>query len=167
MVALVIVVGLFAGVWDRYRSQHHSKNVLFYRIGISDHDEERNANGWRMATLSALRRKLHHVDDVIDYLKMDVEGAEWAVLQRWIQDGDLSRVKQLAVEVHLEEPDSIPWKYSIIRQLESSGFVRFFSRPNPWSAGVYLDQFNVSNPSCYELAWYNSKFLTSNTANQL
>ena len=112
-----------------------------------------------MTTLPALRKKLGHDKIVIDYLKMDIEGAEWPILRRWITDGDLSYVKQLAIEIHLEEPSSIQSKYEVIRQLEASGFIRFFARQNPWSEGVYLEKFNVSGPSCYEIAWYNSKFL--------
>ena len=133
--------------------------MLFYRIGISDAVTELDPHGWRMATLPELRKRLGHVGVVIDYLKMDIEGAEWPILRRWIAEGDLLKVKQLAVEIHLEEPDSIPGKHEVIRQLEASGFVRFFARQNPWSDGVYLDKFNVSSPSCYELAWYNSRYL--------
>ena len=142
----------------RYQNHHHSANVLFYRLGISHEVTQIDRHGWQMTTLSEVRKKLGHVEAVIDYLKMDIEGAEWPILSRWIADGDLLKVKQLAVEIHLEEPDSIPSKYEVIQQLEASGFVRFFARQNPWSDGVYLDQFNVTGPSCYELAWYNSIF---------
>ena len=114
-----------------------------------------------MTTLAALKKKLHQVDRVIDYLKMDIEGGEWTVLQRWLQDGDLARVKQLAIEIHLEHPNSFAFKYQLLHQLEHSGFVRFFARENPWSRNDYFDGYNISNPSCYELAWYNSKFLSS------
>lgn len=109
-------------------------------------------------TLSSLRQMLNHTDIVIDYLKMDIEGGEWPVLDRWLIDGDLSGVKQLAVEIHLENPETIPGKYQLIQRLEATGFVRFFSRENPYTTNSYLDKYNVSGPGCLELAWYNAKF---------
>ena len=36
------------------------------------------------------------------YLKMDVEGAELAVLPEWIHSGALEGVGQLAMELHLQ-----------------------------------------------------------------
>lgn len=112
-----------------------------------------------MMTLSSLREKLNHSSLVIDYLKMDIEGGEWAVLNQWIRDGDLSLVKQLAVEVHLYE--NIPDRREIIERLEASGFVRFFARENPWSADDFWEIYKIHNPSCYEMAWYNKNYYTS------
>lgn len=112
-------------------------------------------------TLESIRRILNHTDRVIDYLKMDIEGGEWNILNRWIQDGDLSNVKQLSMELHLQETERMAERYELIRRLESkdsAGFVRFFARENPWSRNDYLEKYNIPDASCYELAWYNSKF---------
>ncbi len=110
-------------------------------------------------TLTSMRKMLNHTDTIIDYLKMDIEGGEWPVLDHWLNDGDLLRVKQLAMEIHLENPETIPGKYALLQRLEASGFVRFFSRENPYTINSYLERYNVSGPSCLELAWYNTKFL--------
>ena len=109
-------------------------------------------------TLTSLRRMLNHTGVIIDYLKMDIEGGEWPVLDRWLKEGDLSMVKQLALEIHLESPETIPGKYALIQKLESSGFVRFFARENPYTKDSYLEKYNISGASCLELAWYNTKF---------
>ena len=110
-------------------------------------------------SLQSLRRMLNHTDTMIDYLKMDIEGGEWSVLDQWLNDGDLTRVKQVSMEIHLENPETIPRKYELLQRLEASGFVRFFARENPYTSDSYLPKYNVSGPSCLELAWYNSKFL--------
>lgn len=110
---------------------------------------------------------LNHTDRIIDYLKMDIEGGEWPVLADWLSSGDVSQIKQLSMEIHLQEPESFAAKYDLLHQLEGDstsgggGFVRFFARENPWSRGDYLDKFNVADASCYELAWYNSKFYST------
>ena len=143
----------------RYWKHRHSKKILFYRVGIGEKDDERNERGWKIMTLKSLRKMLNHTDVIVDYLKMDIEGGEWPVLDRWLRDGDLSHVKQLAMEIHLENPETIPWKYYLLQRLEVSGFVRFFSRENPYSTNSYLEKYNVSGPGCLELAWYNTKFL--------
>lgn len=107
-------------------------------------------------TLSSIRKMLNHTDLVIDYLKMDIEGGEWGVLNQWTSGRDLSLVKQLAIEVHLYE--NITEKRDAIERLEASGFVRFFSRENPWSADDFWAKYRIHNPSCYELAWYNKNY---------
>lgn len=144
-------------VW--YWKHHHSKKVLFYRVGIGEKDDERNERHWKIMSLTSLRQMLNHTNTIIDYLKMDIEGGEWPVLSRWLDDGDLLNVKQLAMEIHLENPESIPGKYNLLQRLEASGFTRFFARENPYTTNSYLNKYNVTGPSCLELAWYNTKFV--------
>ena len=55
-----------------------------------------------MDTLQGLLQANGDQHRKIFYLKMDVEGAELAVLPEWIQSGALARVDQLAMELHLE-----------------------------------------------------------------
>lgn len=144
---------------QRYWKHHHSKKVLFYRVGIGEKDDERNERHWKIMSLTSLRQMLNHTNTIIDYLKMDIEGGEWPVLSRWLDDGDLLNVKQLAMEIHLENPESIPGKYNLLQRLEASGFTRFFARENPYTTNSYLNKYNVTGPSCLELAWYNTKFV--------
>jgi hypothetical protein len=50
----------------------------------------------------------------------------------------LSKIRQLGIEVHLDNRDQIG-KYrewaKILRALEKKGIIRFDSKYNPWSAG--------------------------------
>ena len=61
-------------------SHTRSKNAYFFATGLYDEDRDKGY-GWKMMTLSSIyeRFKSHHGDVVIDYLKIDIEGAEWKV----------------------------------------------------------------------------------------
>jgi hypothetical protein len=41
------------------------------------------------------------IQAVIDYLKIDIEGSEYASLATAMKDGSLARAKQLGIEFHL------------------------------------------------------------------
>ena len=97
----------------------HSRFVHFFNLGLSDRDHVIDADAgdggdgkWTMKSLDSIYRMLataatankerHHGDDaVIDYLKMDIEWDEWAVLPQIIGSGMLAKIRQLTVEFHL------------------------------------------------------------------
>lgn len=108
---------------------------------------------------------------IIDFLKVDAEGAEWPCLVDWLNSGILSRqVKQLAIEVHtpkfrvlgqtmtLDDHLRITW---LFEELTRRGFRKYFvgsgndccSRFSDWA----LDEKFIH--CCYELFYVNSKFL--------
>lgn len=140
----------------------HSKNVWFYALGIGTRDIERGGDprGWTLATLATLRKRFGH--RTIDVLKIDIEGDEWDLLEAWLRDGDLNSVKQLALEVHFNgEFAEISRCYQLLRRLENeAGFVRFFARQNPWTVGHFKGNVAADGANCYEIAWYNTRFLT-------
>jgi hypothetical protein len=112
--------------------------------------------------------------DIIDYLKMDIETAEWRVLPQIVESGMMDKVKQLSVEIHLpngsdnenkDESFSLE-EYrklaSILQSLENYGLIRFASKRNPWSIGVgkATGLLGVDASFAYEIAWFNSKLST-------
>ena len=142
--------------WNHRRSNR----TWFYRIGVSGSAESRNAKGWRMMTLQAIRRQLGHQNVTIDYLIMDIEGDEWTILSRWLAEWtpqQWNQIKQLALEVHLGNPSEMVVQYHVIRRLEDLAFTRFFSRENPWSRSPDLND----TATCYEIAWFNRNYLTN------
>ncbi|KAG8462998.1 hypothetical protein KFE25_001771 [Diacronema lutheri] len=99
-------------------------NVTFHRVGLGGRDLihptgtapwqfpgigfGRFANGqpWELRTLESLMRSLGHAR--LSVLKVDVEGAEWPLLERILSDSRMRRrlragelFRQLLVEVHL------------------------------------------------------------------
>lgn len=84
-------------------------------------------------SLKDIMAAFHHAR--VDYLKLDIEGAEYEVLDAWIREYDILPVKQLWLEfhpagLHLSEADS----FALVRRLEKIGMVpgwrNYFRCPN-------------------------------------
>ena len=142
------------------RDHEHSAKIRFFNMGLLQRDEDSGFNRWKFRTLSSIHRMLQpvHGDVDIDYLKIDIEGAEWDVLGDVMASGMLARVRQLGVEIHLSPANYsvIARRARILQSLEKQGMVRFDSKLNPWSRGR-IDEFDFTEITAYELAWYNSR----------
>lgn len=141
----------------------HTANIHFYQLGLSNRDAV-DDNGWRLRTLASIYDMLKgkHGDVFIDYLKMDIEGAEWAIIPQIIESGMMDKVRQLAFEIHLSTDDSLTAmrnRVRTVRSIEEKGMIRFDSKLNPWFHGKFK-HLGVSGPCGYEMAWYNNKFLS-------
>nr|XP_026694084.1 methyltransferase-like protein 24 isoform X2 [Ciona intestinalis] len=96
--------------------------VTFHKIGVSDQDVDRNANGWKMRTLKTLLKELGHNGRYLDYLKVDTDapgrgGFEDTVMQELLDTGLHSCVRQFAQEVHVMGPLNSPEKLQRCRLL--------------------------------------------------
>lgn len=142
----------------------HSPSIHFYDWGLSYQNENRSAEkgGWKVRTLATIFDILsdrHGKNKPIDFLKIDIESAEWQVLPEIIHSGMLSKIRQLGVEFHLEDFETIDkylTKAKVIRNLEKNGMVRFDSKFNPWLVGEFTE-LKLWASQGYEIAWYNSK----------
>jgi hypothetical protein len=147
------------------RGRHdHSPAIHFYNWGLSDRDEVTVDKKWTLRSLSSIYKNLtaRHGEKVIDYLKIDVEFAEWIALPQMIKSGMLSKVRQLGLEIHLSESETIEKNreyVKILRTIEKMGFVRFDSKYNPWSITNLTHLGLISVPFVFELVWYNDKLL--------
>ncbi|CAL4157759.1 unnamed protein product, partial [Meganyctiphanes norvegica] len=95
----------------------HRKHFLSNGIGSKNNavvsfDPKGNKIFSHMLTLNSLLRILDAQKSTIDYLKMDIENAEWEVLEQVLLNSPwvLRRVKQLALEVHLEDVQELSHK---------------------------------------------------------
>ncbi|MFA6356187.1 MAG: FkbM family methyltransferase [Candidatus Omnitrophota bacterium] len=82
-----------------------------------------------------------HIDKEVDFLKIDIEGAEVNVVEELSVSGKLSYVKQMAIEYHhhiLKEPDIFS---RMLKLLEDAGFgYQLGSRlERPFMRGQYQD----------------------------
>ena len=150
----------------------HSKNIHFYNLGIDVRDyvqgnkyilqNGRNYTGrqnWEMKSLESIYNKLaaRHGREIIDYLKIDIEGSEWTVLPQIMSSGMLSKVKQLSAEFHLPKDGSLQdyrQVVAIIKSLEDFGMVRFDSKYNQWSMEKVPVLDNYYGPLGFEIAFY-------------
>ena len=123
----------------KVKSHRRSENVTFHNLGLGAADSDnfgarhdvyvREEQRWSVRTLASLKEKLGHQDRLIDVLKVDIEGYEWAVVEDVMESGLFKLVKQFLVEWHLFP--SFPAKqeyvhlYKLITGLRQMGFREF------------------------------------------
>lgn len=74
------------------------------------------------ATAVPATRLSEHVDERVDFLKLDVEGAEQVVIRELDEAGKLERVRRMAIECHHHlDPDEDALS-QILATLERRGF---------------------------------------------
>ncbi|XP_018019060.1 uncharacterized protein LOC108675551 [Hyalella azteca] len=130
-----------------------------------------------------------HYDEVLDYLKLDVEGSEWSTFENSIFKSDvLNRTRYLAVELHLialndaasDDPSSqrayILRYLRFFTELENFGFKLLHYDPN-FVKPTFVHVFGHHIPVYAELVWWNPRvaqntlaskhYLESNTIEEL
>ncbi|VDI21826.1 Hypothetical predicted protein [Mytilus galloprovincialis] len=87
--------------------------VVFHTFGIGSQNDDsftprtneyirkEQKSTWKLGKLSTILSNLGHQNMTLDILKLDIEGYEWDVLENIVQEGLLSKVKQLEVEYHI------------------------------------------------------------------
>jgi hypothetical protein len=140
----------------------YSPGIHFYDWGLGNRDEITVEKNWTLRSLSSIYKNLtaRHGKKIIDYLKIDVEFAEWMALPQIIKSGMLSKVRQLGIEIHLKENESIEKNrryLKLLRSVERLGYIRFDSKYNPWAITNFTKLGLSSVPFAFEIAWYNSK----------
>jgi hypothetical protein len=146
-------------------NHNRTEAIHFYRMALEDVDKDewnksKSIPSRTLASIYDMLKPLMHGGDssVIDYLKIDVETTEWRVLPQIIESGMMDKVRQLAVEIHLDCDKSIRHcrqQAGILQSLECYGMVRFDSKPNMYSKSTNND--SVFNS--YEIAWYNNRLV--------
>ncbi len=140
-----------------------SPKIHFRKIGLGAKNNI-TAKGWKIMDYESIRKMLGHENRIVDYLKIDIENAEWEVLPNLMETGALNYVKQLGAEVGFLVPASPSWKMYqdmvvTLRKMERDhGMIRFDSKRNPAYA-YYFPHVNKYISYAWEIAWYNSKFL--------
>lgn len=152
------------------KNHSRTENIHFYQMALDSVDRD----GWDKyadvptRTLSSIYHMLspHHGNDAfIDYLKVDIEGAEWRVLPQIINSGMMDKVRQLAVEIHLDFDKSVSvyrQVAGVIQSIEDYGMVRFDSKRNMFTVVDFTQVDDVSAAVDYEIAWYNNRLLRHN-----
>ncbi|XP_018015778.1 uncharacterized protein LOC108672592 [Hyalella azteca] len=113
----------------------------------------------QLDTYSAILLKINATERVIDFLKMDVEGAEIQFFEDVLAHNVslLANVKQIGMEIHpnvdTNRRDQL-WKY--MHHLAALNFQLVSMEPNHWSLITSEGGRQASNS--YELVWVNEKF---------
>lgn len=68
----------------------------------------------------------------IDLLQMNIEGAEYDILENMIEVGVIDRIKNIQIQFHLGLKNDVERRYYISKGLEARGFKRRFNYPFVW-----------------------------------
>jgi FkbM family methyltransferase len=124
---------------ERNVARNHLTNVRLHNIALWDNDGDLeltvpgNQPGSLLASVSKNRtvgvpvtvrsaRLSSFIERQVDFLKIDVEGAELHVLGDLAETGKLSLIRQMVIEYHHNLPDEPPAMSRLIRLLEDCGF---------------------------------------------
>lgn len=155
---------------------HHNRtdNIHFFRTALGVEKKVERINDTEEMVLTKTLSEIYdelkdwHGDVNIDYLKLDIEWAEWQVLPQILNSGMLDKVRQLAVEIHFpfkpphflhgQGIDQFHRLVKIVCLIENYGMIRFSSKRNIFFQKS-IPSLNFTGPMAYELAWFNKRFL--------
>ena len=100
--------------------------------------EERSPQNKREVKTSPLSK---FIDRDVDFLKMDIEGAEFDVIEEMIQSGAIKRVKQMVIEYHHHIKKEVDDFSVMLKMLEDSGFGYHLDSyaERPWPVRKFQD----------------------------
>ncbi|KAK2856214.1 hypothetical protein Q5P01_004949 [Channa striata] len=101
----------------------------------------------------------------VHVLKVDMESAEWKILENLILEGVLDSVGQLLLELHLhwagfevggDDPSVVRYWFSLLKELESANFRLFHVYSDPDKPHLFLHKNVLNASSAYTLSWVNT-----------
>ncbi|XP_050993967.1 probable methyltransferase-like protein 24 [Labeo rohita] len=103
----------------------------------------------------------------VDVLKVDLESAEWKILENLILEQVLDSVGLLLLELHLhwagfevggDEPSVVRYWFSLLRELERAHFRLYHSYSDPRKPRLFLHRNFQNASSSFILGWVNTQF---------
>ncbi|KAK7082348.1 hypothetical protein SK128_005403 [Halocaridina rubra] len=116
-------------------NHNRSDNIMFFNLGIGA--PRKNGRG-TVDSYQNILKLLKLENSVIDYLKIDVEGAEYPFFEDVLNTTPnlLKNVKQIGMEIHLSGNAERAWKY--VQKLDCLGFKIMSYNFNPvYAVPVY------------------------------
>lgn len=118
---------------NRWGSVIAHKTALSNREGEADYYYDPDnagslAMGLKRARMPKNRRSVKtsllskYIDRQVDFLKMDIEGSEFDVIEELNSSGKLRRIKQMAIEYHHNIPEEPGMLSRFLKLLEDAGF---------------------------------------------
>ncbi|CAL4124880.1 unnamed protein product, partial [Meganyctiphanes norvegica] len=147
----------------RMNNHQRSDNIQFWNLGLSKLKGTKYIDGrkCKVDRFENILRMLGHLDKDIDYLKMDIEGAELEFFNDVFSRSThvLANIKQIGMEIHPGNQVGSSaykrfWKY--FQLLECYGFHLTFSNPNSIRSNHFKYK-GMPVATCYELVWTQNK----------
>ncbi|GFQ92224.1 methyltranfer_dom domain-containing protein [Trichonephila clavata] len=136
----------------------HGDGIMFYNMGVGEFDGKITVSGqtWHMRTFDSILKHLGHWNKTIDVLKLDIEGAEYLVLEDILEKGLLNHVNHLCIEIHLPDNPYWTWVLRLLRRIEEEAGLRHFStRNNTQMPPMRVPGFYARyEQHFFEMAWY-------------
>lgn len=104
----------------------------------------------------------------MDVLKVDLESAEWKILENLILEQVLDSIGLLLLELHLhwagfevggDEPSVVRYWFSLLRELERAHFRLYHSYSDPTKPRLFLHRNLRNTSSSFVLGWVNTQFV--------
>nr|XP_027239141.1 uncharacterized protein LOC113830138 [Penaeus vannamei] len=131
------------------KDHNRSSNINFYATGIAA------VKGAKVDRYINILRRLGHENATIDYLKIDVEGAELQFFEDVFTNTPevLNNIKQIGMEIHPGKSENRKKLYlRYIQLLECLGFKLIFSHILNVPQTQFREKGEVRS-CCYELVW--------------
>ncbi|XP_037068413.1 uncharacterized protein LOC119089703 [Pollicipes pollicipes] len=147
---------------------YQNGSIIFLQYGVGDRDYSAE-HEWEIRTLDTFVERLKHAGRTIQYLKMDVENAEWQVLRQQVKRGRDStlfkNVEQLGIELHffrnpatLENAAFYREVYASFLGLQQMGFYLFSYEPNlSEEPHTRIPGMDGKWPRAMEVVWLKTK----------
>ncbi|XP_037797136.1 uncharacterized protein LOC119592387 [Penaeus monodon] len=135
------------------KDHERSSNIKFYATGISS-VKKNNVDRY----INILKR-LGHENATIDYLKMDVEGAELQFFEDIFTKTPqvLNNIKQIGMEIHTKRNEyKMRLYFKYVQLLECFGFRLIFGHILDVPEKLFTDN-GETRSCCYELVWAQDK----------
>ena len=71
----------------------------FYKVALDTQSSQNPNRRWRRKTFSQIRGEMGH--EKIDLMRINMKSSEWKVLRHWLETGEMARIDQILVKVHL------------------------------------------------------------------
>ncbi|XP_037541080.1 methyltransferase-like protein 24 [Nematolebias whitei] len=155
-------------------------NMWFHRLSVHWRDpnpavaaKHQYANTKKLATIF---NDFGHRDLInssgVDVLKVDMESAEWKILENLVLEGVLDSVGQLLLELHLhwagfevggDDPSVVRYWFSLLKELERANFYLFRIHSDPAKPRRFLHKNLLNASSAYTLSYVNTQWRPSRT----
>ena len=142
--------------------------VHFHPVGLSGQDGTLNGvplsrenvrSTWNMRSLSSLAKELQHTQ--VDLLKIDIEGAEWDVLEQ-VASGELDALSigQIVAEVHFGDSEMRggDWKMEqrevgILQKMQGAGWALWRREDNEQGYERGRSFLRGHGSCCFDVGW--------------
>jgi len=130
------------------RKYSNCENIILYNYGLSNKNSLQkiyiSADGTSLIKKSDISEKIKLMNAAsffkkyrhIDLLSINIEGAEYDVLNRIIETGNIKKIKYLQIQFHSFVPNAINKRKDIVKNISKTHDIHF-SYPFVWEAFVH------------------------------